>query len=212
MNKKNVKHHRVIFLFVFIVLISMVAWMCHRRDITVANVQKMIISLDKKEPAPMADRISKKKAVHKATLVTQEEGSEKPVHFNFYDELPKTQWAFSQDASRDEETKTEEMLPEKKLSNVETSLSSNSSEVDQLASPPAHYVLQMGMFHHLDAANRYQAALLSAGLKVEIVKIREGKEISYRLQQGPYARLDQLKMAKKRLEERGVTSSTVVVE
>jgi len=100
----------------------------------------------------------------------------KPIHFDFYDELPKTSLDFS---SAD--------LPS--LSSAETASS---------------YILQLSEFHSLEAANRYRAALTAAGLTVELVRSQMDKEVVYRLQQGPYHSLEQLKLAKKRLMERGI--------
>lgn len=159
----------------------------------------------------------------------------KPIHFDFYDELPKAQMEPSANESFEEEEASASqpatiaavvkkpaastpaaisapapvpVLAKKNQSdeefekNVAQELASDLSAIQGTETSP--YILQLSVFHSLEAANRYRAALVSAGLKVEVVKLRIGKEVVYRLQQGPYYNLNELKLAKKRLTERGI--------
>lgn len=145
----------------------------------------------------------------------------KPIHFDFYDELPKAQLDFSQEQPLEEDSMVEEpktttaalkkpsvvLEPKKKddadlEQNIAQELATDLSSIQSADTTP--YILQLSVFHNIEAANRYRLALNSAGLKVDIVKVKIGKEVVYRLQQGPYHNLDQLKLAKKRLTERGI--------
>jgi cell division protein FtsN len=159
--------------------------------------------LEKEKPKPVGKKVA---------VVSPEDSI--PIHFDFYDELPKVQLASSQkplvDKRKPAETVAEEE-PEEESTPAEA-ISAKSVEQDLEADLSAMrlvdnglYILQMGIFHNMEAANRYRKALLLAGLKVEVRKIKQGQQVVYRLQQGPYNNLEQLKTAKKRLSERGVT-------
>gem|GEM_PF-3972317 len=146
----------------------------------------------------------------------------KPIHFDFYDELPKDGMGLAKnkpieelDSAESEETPAPVLKKSLVLSvkpikdhdeleqSIEKELASDLSNIQ--AADHSSYIIQVSVFPTLEAAKRYRAALAKAGLKVDLVKIRAGKGVAYRLQQGPYHDLDQVKAAKKQLTERGVT-------
>jgi cell division protein FtsN len=145
---------------------------------------------------------------HKTQLSVKKEAVavevEKPLHFDFYDELPKAKLQLP--------AKIDEPVISKAAS---TSMATTASvpvltpqleEKNTVVRPvdSGSYILQVGVFHNLEAANRYHGALAAAGLKVDVVRVKEGNEVIYRLQQGPYHNLDQLRLAKKKMAGRGV--------
>lgn len=183
-----------------------------------SSAQKVVKPVVKKETAPL----------NTAEL--------KPIHFDFYDELPKVAVRPSAPPVMDQfhEVNRIDKIADKKeimlssaektsppatpaISGMKKNFSAQSIEddlsadlsmmkaVNPVVATATPYILQIGIFHNLEAATRYQKALAVAGLKVEVVKIRQGSEAVYRLQQGPYRNEEQLKLAKKRLTARGVT-------
>lgn len=167
---------------------------------------------------PESMQNAKKEAPAKK-LAANTPDSVKPIHFDFYDELPKAQVDLPQELVDDEEEsasapQVSEAVIKKSVAvppinkhedevvqELASDLSSMKSAETETSSP---YILQLSVFHSLDAAKRYRAALTSAGLKVDLVKLRIGKQVVFRLQQGPYHNMDQLQLAKKRLTERGI--------
>ncbi len=141
----------------------------------------------------------------------------KPIHFDFYDELPKAQLDFPPEQESEKDSMVEMpkttvamtkkprvvVAQKKKEDEIVRELATDLSAM-KTAETSLPYILQLGEFRSLEAAKRYHLALTSAGLKADLVKSRMGKEIVYRLQQGPYHSLDQLRLAKKRLTERGI--------
>lgn len=201
-------------------LLAGLAFYLHQQALTLATLKEMAAlkvttyfsPLQKQQKPPPAKKVAAN-AVETA----------KPIHFDFYDELPKARLEAPEEQLEEdavEEPKTTmatlkkappapKPLPaavtdsQKKEADIAQELSNDLSSM-KAAETASSYILQLSIFHSLDAAKRYRAALASAGLKVDLVKLRLGKDVVYRLQQGPYTTLEQLKQAKKRLSERGV--------
>lgn len=150
-------------------------------------------------------------------LPANPEATIKPIHFDFYDELPKAQLDVPQGSKEDGNLPVQgprsslaaQKMPPRSLDkkkNEDEIVQELASDLSSMktAEATSPYILQLGEFRSIEAAKRYRQALASAGLKVDLVKCRVGKEIVYRLQQGPYHTFEQLKIAKKRLKERGI--------
>lgn len=223
--KRQGQTRKATFWFVLVIVLAMAAGLSFyafdKHGVTMASFKEMsqfkiasylpqVFNKDKQPPET-------KKAAHQAPEVA------KPIHFAFYDELPKAQLDYKPKVEEEvmaaaKEVESPSVEPQsqpavvaaKTLSSavseksIEQELSEDLSSIKNAESSP--YILQIGIFHNLEAANRYRSALQGAGLKVDVVKAKLGREVVYRLQQGPYTSQDQLKAAKKRLTERGVTS------
>lgn len=173
-------------LWFFVVIIcavtaGMVFYICDKREISTMAMSQFTTYFphlfQKKKLVP----VTKKVTAHAHETV-------KPIHFDFYDELPKMSVAKGGEMDVTEDTEsTDEEAP------------------SSIPVASGGFILQVGVFHHEDAATRYQAALESAGLTVEVVELQEGKDVVYRLQQGPYDKLEEAQAAKKELTARGIT-------
>ncbi len=224
----------VLVVLLFFALLPGVAFYTHKQQLTFATLKE---AAAQKVSAYFPQVLSKQKKLplHKKVVANTQE-STKPIHFDFYDELPKAQLDLPQAQTAEEDETVEE--PKTTVAAVKKTMAASAPVAAVTASEPAPaslvsphvsqheeevvqelasdltsmkaaetaspYIIQLSVFHSLDAAKRYRAALASAGLKVDLVKLRLGKEVVYRLQQGPYHNLDQLKLAKKRLTERGI--------
>ncbi len=134
---------------------------------------------------------------------SNEQEEVQPIHFDFYDELPKSAPGFSPQPATEEAKTTEKTLaPDKREAEVMQDLAMDLSSIQ--AAEVSSYILQLSEFRSVEAANRYRRALAAAGLSIDLVTLREGKEVIYRLQQGPYHNLEQLKLAQKQLRKRGI--------
>jgi len=120
-------------------------------------------------------------------IIKAQENDEE-IHFDFYTELPRLQMALSSPAGIKEQA---------------TWLKNTPSSSLPLTS---HYILQMGVFKNLAAADRMRLSLLLSGFDANIVKIKQGEQIIYQLQQGPYAELTQAKAIQDQLEAKGMNS------
>ena len=129
-------------------------------------------------------------AVAKKSAVAEE--SAKPVHFDFYDDLPKLQVELSQPSNK-APTLTPAAPPKVAL------VSKAAPELGE------SYLLEIAEFRNFSMASRYRMALSSAGIKAEIAKIRTPNEYLYRVQQGPYLNTQQLQFAQRQLQRRGIT-------
>lgn len=206
-----------------IVMIGIVIY-SYKQELIASSIKKMNVL---KGQIFLSHEVEKEKSKFELKpAVTQASHAIKPIHFDFYDELPKIQLNSTEkqfSAAPQAEKKEVQELPATVLGtkkqeqghfssqSVEQDLYDDLSMIksvekiaDKVVDKSATYILQMGIFHQLNAANRYRAALQSAGLKVEVVKVKQGSEIVYRLQQGPYHHIEQLKAAKKRVMERGI--------
>lgn len=210
----------VLVVLLFCALLPGFAFYAHKQQLNFASLKE--VATEKVSAyLPPAPKQKKQPPARKVAATTQE--NPRPIHFDFYDELPKAQVDLPPAQTVDEDEAVEE--PKTTVAVVKKTVAaplplsqpqSNKREeevVQELASDltsmkavetSTPYIIQVSVFHSLDAAKRYRAALASAGLKVDLVKLRLGKEVVYRLQQGPYHNLDQLKLAKKRLTERGI--------
>lgn len=203
--------------------VSLIFYLRYRHELTVANVKSMAAHEVSTYFPHIFEKEKAHPAVKKKTPAATAEAA-KPVHFDFYDELPKVQVGNLKEAQEEREMAEAEVeepspppvAPSAAKAETKEHFSSKSIEQDLYADLSAMkssektpdttpYILQIGIFHSQEAANRYRGALQSAGLRVDVVKVKLGSEYVYRIQQGPYRNTDQLKSAKKRLTERGVT-------
>ncbi|HVY53163.1 MAG TPA: SPOR domain-containing protein [Gammaproteobacteria bacterium] len=195
------------------IFVSYGAWyFYHQSNINVANLKNETVTKVSSIFPSIFHRNKLKMAAKKIITTTE---VEKPLHFDFYDELPKTRLEAPVVPVADKEDKREKELPAIEPVTAAAAPATpavkiapvveKSVEVEKPAVEAPPYILQVAIFHSVESANRYRNALASAGLKVDVVKAREGNEIVYRLQQGPYRNPDQLKLAKKKFMERGIT-------
>lgn len=223
-NRQTRRGFLIFIVLTFAALLPGLFFYIHRQNLTVAGfkektAEKFAAYFPNLDHPPKA-------ALAKKTLSAESENP-KPVHFNFYDELPKAQLDSQKGEALQkgsvEEGPSEEkpsvaplvkksqlapIAPQKpQINEREESLAQEfAKDLSSLKTPPPFpsSILEISVFHSLDAAKRYRAALTSAGLKIDLVTLRIGKTVIYRLQQGPYHQLEQLKLAKKRLNERGI--------
>jgi cell division protein FtsN len=68
------------------------------------------------------------------------------------------------------------------------------------------YIIQLGVFQSEDAANRLREAIVSVGFDVVIIKVKQGSQKLYHVQQGPYETAALAKLSQQRLQKRGIIS------
>jgi cell division protein FtsN len=68
------------------------------------------------------------------------------------------------------------------------------------------YYIFLGTFSNQQAASRMLAALNEVGFQAQIVKVKQGKQAVYRVQQGPYATIPLARLNQQRLQKRGIVS------
>ncbi len=104
-----------------------------------------------------------------ASAKAEQESSDQPTRFTFYDMLPKF----------------EVIIPE----------TESSAQVDTQAVPitePGQYVLQAGSFKNFADADRMQATLAMLGLESRLQKVSIDNDTWHRVRLGPYSDLDLL--------------------
>lgn len=225
--QQRTSHQRILWVFagsICIIVMSVAAFVYyeHKQALTVSSIKhKTLLKVATYFPQVFEKKDSKPK---KEKKVSGPSTTMKAVHFDFYDELPKAQLGLSQErlqvqkeevAEKREEQEEQASQPKPhmakspgrgsfSLRNIEKDLYEDLAAIKSSAHASS-YILQIAIFHHLKSAHRYQAALRAAGLRVEVVRVKQGRELVYRLQQGPYRNMEQVKWAKKQLKERGVT-------
>ena len=158
-------------------------------------------------------------------LASNKNELEPPVHFEFYTALPNmhisandepvVNVASNKNAATITPAKTvaSKLVPVKSL--IMTRPIVNSEELEKELSNLSKqktYVLQLGIFHNHVAAEQYRKTLLTAGLNVAVVKISEGEQDIYRIQEGPFLDIDQAKGAQKKLQKKGIACLVRTVE
>jgi cell division protein FtsN len=140
-----------------------------------------------------------------------------PVHFDFYNELPKMQVYPDQPSeSMDLSPKThatvitQSQIPVDKVDRTNTKKAIfDPDEVSELLAAEKEtqsYTLQLDTFETEQAAKGLQKALASIGFDVRIVKINAQGKAIYFVQQGPYKNKALAKISQQLLQKRGITS------
>lgn len=176
--------------------------------VATANFSRFANWLSHKKPT--AQEIEKTKS-----LAENEELTDNKIHFEFYTALPNMRIEPTKPA--EDKTvavaKIEKSVPEvvtpKTTESAQTSII-NPAELErdlsmQLATKQP-YVVQLGVFGNLEAANGYKQSLHRAGFNVEVVKIPSGNKVAYRVQFGPFDNKDQARIVQKQLQKKNVSA------
>lgn len=194
------------FVFSLLGFILAVYYFYSQPDLSVANLKNEAVTKITSYFPQVFQKQKKTLPVKKMAVAIE---VEKPLHFDFYDELPKARLELPQKIDSQVASTTASVS---KPAPAATPISAPMPEVASISEEKnitanldsGIYILQIGIFHNVEAANRYHSALLSVGFKVDIVRVKEGNEVIYRLQQGPYHGLEQLRLAKKKMAGRGI--------
>jgi cell division protein FtsN len=204
--KKRLRQHNSMYLWFFVLMFSTVLggiFLYMHYQASIFKIKDGLVQ----QMTTYFPRILQKKTPFRTAKAQVTTDAIKPIHFDFYNELPKTR---IEEASTDEDEGEIELPPSKALTvaapapMIPKELTPGKNFGEKITKDTASYILQVGIFHDYEVANRYRTALAGAGLKIDLVKVRVGRELVYSLQQGPF-RADQLKLARKRLSDRGVT-------
>jgi cell division protein FtsN len=140
-----------------------------------------------------------------------------PVHFDFYDALPKMQMppAAETVASvapapqlKPVAATPKPVIAKASVFNAEEVTDLLAHEKPQLNVPIGqHYHLQLGSFESESAAKLLVDAVNSIGFQAKVVKSHHAGHNMYHVMQGPYTNMDLAKASQMRLQKRGITSS-----
>lgn len=153
------------------------------------------------------------------------------IHFEFYDTLPGTKIALSENETKpDTESIKHTQAKTSSLASVVQSKNELADATAQNKKKPGSQLvvsadeleqelsyqlkekkclLQLGIFHDYASAQNYSKMLSKAGFKVHIVKIKTGKKQIYRIQQGPFINANRAKSVQKNLQKRGFASLVI---
>jgi cell division septation protein DedD len=175
-------HRRLLLMTLLIVLAGTIGTGWHLYQTGFMDFSKMAWTDWRSFVKPLGHRpATVTRAASLRSAVDPEGAPSSAVHFDFYTELPNSQVALPK-ASLSGPAKQAMVTPQKE-----------------------QYVLQLGVFNNEAAAAQARVSLLLAGVEVDMVKNPEG----YCLQQGPYIDLAQAKLARQRLETKGMTVLSV---
>jgi hypothetical protein len=128
------------------------------------------------------------------------------VHFDFYSELPKAQVEpplFSQPQKVEKNKINQVVNREKEIKKEDVS----SSSATPLVPATPQYLLQIGLFKNSNVASEERVSLLLSGIEgISVMKVTVKGETLYRLQQGPYSSMTEVKKMQERLSRKGIKS------
>ena len=159
-----------------------------------------------------ANWLSHDKQIAQATVKSKqvaanEETTAKQIHFEFYTALPNMRMQVSKpvESAPVVEAKAEKAVavppPEVGVINPQELERDFSSQLTQQP-----YVVQLGVFGNLEAANGYKQSLQRAGFSVDVVKIAMAGKTAYRVQFGPFSSKDQARVIQKQLQKKNVSA------
>lgn len=135
------------------------------------------------EPVPIAQPASPVPAIPQATEPDARDNPVPPPRFDFYDILP------------NKELNLSEWVAEEQT--LEQSLEQPASQ-----DPDGVFILQVGSFKQLEAADQVKAQLALIGVTADIQRVViNGQDTLYRVRVGPYADQQKLNEARMRLQE-----------
>lgn len=171
--------------------------------------------------------------------ITMKDETDQPVHFEFYTALPNMKVEVASNSSLEETNKAPHTAPKKAettLASVQSEVLAKTPvsepafksklqviSADELehqmsrefaaeVQTQTQYVVQLGVFHAADAAQKFRDALSHAGFDAVVSKAANKEKDAYRVQLGPYQNKTQALQAQRLLQKRGVTSIVRKVE
>jgi cell division protein FtsN len=155
-----------------------------------------------------------------------------PIHFNFYNQLPKVQVTpdEAQPIALGENklpipsdpikiktakpktpepkeimvAKTDPVLDPDKVSGLLEAESKPQQAVKTVPTPGEQFIIQLGVFDSQSGALRLADALSSVGFTVNVIKASQGGRQVYRVQQGPFTTMELAKANQQKLKKRGI--------
>lgn len=134
------------------------------------------------------------------------------IHFEFYSSLPNMKIEIAEQKPASDAQMTEAgnktlEVAEKKENRAGNHATFDATELEKSFSNHValhHYIIQLGIFHQLEAANRFRSGIFKAGLPASVVSIKQNNRMIYRVQQGPYYSLQQTQAAQQQLQKKGL--------
>ena len=167
-----------------------------------------------------------------AQVVGNKSADEPSIHFEFYDALPNMQVTVSERTGTKEthnnpeqNTKSNSLDIKKKRVVAAKTINKNNQETEKentISIPGSstfikadelerdlslqlkqQYIIQLGVFKNIEAAEHYRKSLIGAGFAVKITKLGLRGKIFYRVEQGPFLKKEKVNMAQLKLQQKG---------